>query len=796
LISCNKEEANQASFERLIAPDATMIIQFEGYSEWKNNIEKQSFISRQHLNTLEQFFSVEHFDEIIDLPEKFLLTYNTLGKGEPLKTIVFQNKTNDSLKITSKTSYEYDGFKINEIDRDNKVLFSTIIDGFYTLSESKIILENIIRNYSSNISAPDEVKRLMDGLSRNSTSVIINTELFSKLSSKYFVSPFPNEFLSLSDHLGFDLKIDNDKIFFSGIAFNPKKNKDWSVFSKVKPSESLVAEVIPNQFVSAKSLMVSDYYSLFPANLTTENPIEKDSLLINIKEVSEVDFVDGSAKIFLSYNIEQTFENLSDFSKPHSEFSSVQIHEIESSVKLSELIQPYLSKKSLKFFFIKNDFVIASEKLEILENIIIHINNEKVLKKNPNYLNHIEDLYGKSHMLWMNNMSLQSGLFESKIIDKYRDEYKNMNFKDHPLIISQLIAEDNFAYLNILIKEAPEDKKVNKVSQQIRFKHDKDIVSQPQFFKNWRTGQYDVVYQDNENRIYLKDTKGNLIWTKKLEDRIIGRISTIDIYQNGRLQMAFATKNKVYIIDKNGNDVSPFPLDFKEDITQALSVFDYDNNGKYRFVVVQDNKVNMYDKEAKLVRGFRFKNTKSPVAFPVKHVRMGNKDYVLIQETSGRLHILSRRGKERVELPKDFRHTENEWFEHDGNFVSVNDKGNILEIDQNGKLNTIKKEWLNPKFDASENHFAEMSENELIINKNAVELPFGLYTDPLIMNKHVGIADLQAQKVYVTDLDGNILEGFPAFGKSINDFYYSGDDLFILCQDEEGAMLVYKTRYN
>jgi hypothetical protein len=398
-------------------------------------------------------------------------------------------------------------------------------------------------------------------------------------------------------------------------------------------------------------------------------------------------------------------------------------------------------------------------------------------------------------MIWFTNTTKQSSFIDDKIKEDYKDGFKKLDWKDHELIVSQLIVEDNFAYLNILQKEKPENENKSVVSQQIRLKHEKDLISKPQFFKNWRTGQHDVVYQDIKNKLYLKDTKGNLIWSKQLDSRIVGKIFTIDIYQNGRLQMAFSTKNNIYIIDKNGSDVSPFPLKVKDEVTQSLSVFDYDKNGKYRFIVVMDNKVRMYDKTGKRVRGFKFNRAKNTIAYPIEHVRMGNKDYILAQETSGVLNILNRRGKERIKLPKDFKHTENKWFEHKGKFVSVNDKGNILEIDQNGKLNTIKKEWLNPKFDITEKHFAEMSENELVIDDKNLELPFGLYTEPIIMNNHVAIADLQTQKVYVSDFQGNLLSGFPTFGKRISDYYYSSNFLYLLCQDEDGALLVYKTRY-
>jgi len=66
-------------------------------------------------------------------------------------------------------------------------------------------------------------------------------------------------------------------------------------------------------------------------------------------------------------------------------------------------------------------------------------------------------------------------------------------------------------------------------------------------------------------------------------------------------------KNKLYVLDKNGTNVNPFPLDFKDLVTEGLAIFDYDNNGKYRFVVVQDENILMFSKEGKLIKGFDYK---------------------------------------------------------------------------------------------------------------------------------------------------------------------------------------------
>ena len=67
-----------------------------------------------------------------------------------------------------------------------------------------------------------------------------------------------------------------------------------------------------------------------------------------------------------------------------------------------------------------------------------------------------------------------------------------------------------------------------------------------------------------------------MLWKKQLDGAILGKIEQIDMYKNGRLQLAFATPNRVYVLDRNGKEVAPFPLKFNDKVTQPLSVFNYD----------------------------------------------------------------------------------------------------------------------------------------------------------------------------------------------------------------------------
>ena len=56
-----------------------------------------------------------------------------------------------------------------------------------------------------------------------------------------------------------------------------------------------------------------------------------------------------------------------------------------------------------------------------------------------------------------------------------------------------------------------------------------------------------------------------------------------------------------------------------------LSVFDYDKNRNYRFVLAQDKRLLMYDNKGKRVRGFTRTQLKAPLMHPPKHFRIKRK---------------------------------------------------------------------------------------------------------------------------------------------------------------------------
>jgi hypothetical protein len=794
--ACQDDNKTEASVEYILSPESTMVIKFADFTAWQEALSKQSFLASFKNNPIAKFWSIEDLKTTIDIPDNAVLSISSLGNNKLIKTLSFEIDKDTKFKIESKQSYNYDGVTINTIESNESEVYYAYLGGKAVLCTSKIILENVIRNYKNDISNPEEVVKLLNVLSNKSTSIIINNDKFREIIFQFFDQNILEHQLNLSNYSGFDVNLDDDKVLLSGIVFSPKEgDKLWTRFKNVQKQKSTTVEVIPSNFINVTSILFSDFEKLSGPKDKVELQPKIDSLYLNIREISSVNLSNGKATILASNNINQTFDHLKKSSTSEKSLGDNAIYRLNQSFSPGNNFSSIINVLKVEFYAVYMDYILFSDTLDTVENLIIQINNQNVISNQANYNNHLESLNNECHIQWITNLSNQDAFFDEHSKEAYESAFKSIKWDKHEIMMSQLIVEEDFGYLNMLNKRTVENQKNTIVEQQVRLKSENPIINSPAFFENWRTGQQDVVYQDSQNKLYLKDTKGNMIWSKKIDNPVIGKISNIDIFQNKRIQIAFATKNKIYVVDKNGKDVQPFPLKVKDEITQGLSVFDYDNNGKYRFTVVLDDKVKMYEKNAKRVKGFKFNKAKSTILYPAKHIRMDSKDYILVQDESGILHILDRRGNKRVSLDKSLKFSENEWFENESYFTSVNNNGEVLRIDEKGGLSKSEKEYINPKYSANDNNLVVITENKIYINSSEAELPYGLYSNPIISGDYVGFADKQAQKIYILNNNAEVVEGFPVFGKDLIDFYSNENEMVILCQENDNSIIVYRAEF-
>lgn len=166
---------------------------------------------------------------------------------------------------------------------------------------------------------------------------------------------------------------------------------------------------------------------------------------------------------------------------------------------------------------------------------------------------------------------------------------------------------------------------------------------------NHKTGEKELVCQDLNANLYLLSNTGKILWKKNVAETILGQPAQVDFFANGKLQMLFVTQNYIHLVDRNGNYVAGFPVRIKSGAAAGLTVFDYDNSKKYRlWLPLKNNTVVCLGTDCKSVEGFVPVVLKAPLARPVAHLLLQQKDYFVLTDTLGNVYITNRKGEQRA----------------------------------------------------------------------------------------------------------------------------------------------------
>ena len=90
---------------------------------------------------------------------------------------------------------------------------------------------------------------------------------------------------------------------------------------------------------------------------------------------------------------------------------------------------------------------------------------------------------------------------------------------------------------------------------------------------------------------------GKGVWTVQFDEPLCGYVEQIDFFGNGKLQMLFATSNKLYLLDRLGRIVGGFPVEFATPVVLGPKVTAlYD--GVYTVMVLDEkNRLALYKVE-------------------------------------------------------------------------------------------------------------------------------------------------------------------------------------------------------
>ena len=174
------------------------------------------------------------------------------------------------------------------------------------------------------------------------------------------------------------------------------------------------------------------------------------------------------------------------------------------------------------------------------------------------------------------------------------------------------------------------------------------IIAGPFLLTDHLSRTKQMLVQDKKLRVHLISCTGKVLWQRELDGPILGDAHQVDRYKNGKLQMLFNTAERIYLIDRNGENVTGFPISLPEKASAPLNVFDYDGTKEYRVLVptVEARLLN-FDMNGKAVEGWVSPKTAAVCELPVEHLRVRGKDHLVLVDKNGGIAVLDRRAASR-----------------------------------------------------------------------------------------------------------------------------------------------------
>ncbi|MBU2995336.1 ribonuclease HII [Cellulophaga baltica] len=801
--SCKKEIVTQNSILVDVPQNASAIIKVNDFDVFKSDLKNNSFLK---VFEKTKFFStntksLEPLDYIKPEGES-ILSFVEIGK----ESFDFFYKTDSNINLIdidnhkNKTIEEviYENKSYKKITLDDQVVYTHTKGSSFFASSSQLLIENLIRTTET----PETNKTLLklyNTASKNSNTVVfINT----KYSNGLLTANLKNniKFSDFSDWVSLDAIVTQSEFKLTGISIsgNNSPQKFSSLFANVSPFENTVQNYAP---INSKAVLsftfenFENYYNNQQRYL--ENLPKKDTIFTTTQELG-ISYINNSKTATLqTYDAENIVKYISLFSNNNTNYQGNEILKLTKKDILSPF-ESILKNFESNYATILENAIVFSEDIETIQNTISNYKNEATFNKSETYLSAKNSIADASNLLFIASPDGINMLKEEELKEDVNKNLTKLDTKDQ-ILIAQLVSDQNFNHTSLILKNKISKTTTNITAPLYTIHLDDEIVSQPQFAINHLTKKKEIVVQDEKNILYLISTEGKVLWKKELNGRIKGTIEQVDLYKNGRLQLAFITDNHFYILDRNGKDVPTFDMDFEGEILNSLSIFDYDKNRNYRFVISQGTKLHMYDNSGKIVSGFKYKANQNKIINAPKHFRIKTKDYLVFTQDNDVLRIIDRIGSDRIKVKDKINFSQNDIYLYKNKFTTTDANGFLTQVDEKG---TAVKTNLNLNKDhglyTTSNTLVTMNDNTLTIKGKKTELELGVYTKPVIFfiyNKiYVSVTDIQNHKIYLFDSNSKPIQNFPIYGTSLIDLADIDNDkkLELVTKDLDNSLIVYK----
>jgi hypothetical protein len=345
---------------------------------------------------------------------------------------------------------------------------------------------------------------------------------------------------------------------------------------------------------------------------------------------------------------------------------------------------------------------------------------------------------------------------------------------------------------------------------------DTTISVQPSII-NSGTKQPFIFVQDAATNLYKIDFSGNIIWKKKMNEKIIGGFSLVDFYRDGRNQLLFNTDSLLYLIDINGESVGNYPIRLPAKVSNACSVTDF---GKNIFVACTNQIVYAYQLNGKPVSDWSYYNTNSLVTKTVQSFTFDNRKYLALNENADGVTFIDTRGNPKVSFKDKFIQAANSMSFYTGKdsttgnaFVTTDTLGRLVKLffDGDGSVSFI----LPPgKFSPAHSFmaldinqdgkqdFAFADSNIVTVYHDATEifhtyipnLSTPLYKFEIRNSERLFAVSEASNRIFMFNADGSVARGFPLRGYLNPAFATVNNQNILIVGSSDNTLQVYELK--
>lgn len=805
VLSCAEETTTTKPLLDFVPENASAVIKINDLTAFKTGLSSNAFFK--------DLGETEIFEEAI-IKTEFLNFLNSKSKSilafvenetDGFESVYFSENSpelivNDSIESPIIEELDFDGMPLVTYKVGQNTFYQSKLGAKFVISSSAAVIRDLANNIETNF-APEALKKLY-GISNISKPAALYLDIKK---SRSWLNPILKEgsemgIARFSDWMSLDFNPKPNQVNLTGISV--ANDSVWNfidLFANTKPVTSVTPGFAPEEIDVLVSFTFDDY-SIFARNQKGFFKQERSAnpLFETLEEVGIVYRDNQKAVVLNTHGPQVLAEELNQSKKRTIDYQGSQIIELLNSELVHDGLRPLVQNFKSNFCTFIEDAFVFSETLEFLEYIIRNYKNGATYDKGAVYQGLKKSLAQESNLLFISNSTSAKTILQNHLSADLNKDLKNA-LKSRFDMAAQITADKNFYHTNIIIEKNEKIVGNLGVAEMFKVQLDTAALTRPQFVTNHLTKKKEIVVQDLKNVLYLISSDGQVLWKKPLGGQVQGAIEQVDIFKNGRLQLAFTTDNQFMVLDRNGKEVQRFTKTYEGVSLNPLAVFDYDRKKNYRFVVTQGKKVRMYNSKAAIVTGFKYTDAEDGILDAPKHIVIGNKDHLVFKLKNGLLKILNRVGDVRVKVNEKIDFSNNEVFLNNDKFIVTDKKGTLYQIDQKGKLT---KSNLNLSNDhgmfATANTLVLMNDNILTIRGEKVALELGVYSAPRIFylndKIYVSVTDLQSQKVFLFDSQAQPIANFPVFGSSsidLNDI--EGDKkLELTVQTDKNVITTYK----